>query len=133
MRPTKSLLTAASVLALALFSTHPALAQTIDPGSVTGPTQIDGSDIHQLVDIFIRIISALLAVAGVFAVILIVIGGIRMILSMGDPKAMQSARGTVTFAIIGLIIILLSVAIVLIIGNFLGVSLLNVISIHIGT
>lgn len=132
MRRSKPLRVIPAIITLTLLSTVPTFAQ-ITPGGTTGTTQIDGSDIHQLVDIFLRIITVLFSVAGIVTVILIIIGGIRMILSVGDPKAMQAARSSVTFAIIGLIIILLSVTIVLIVGKFLGVDLLNVISIHIGT
>src|SRR5205807_5947819 len=116
---------------LAFLTTHPTFAQNIDPGGGGGGNgAIDGSDIHQLPTLIIRIITFLIAIAGVVTVILIIIGGIRMILSVGDPKALQSARNAVTFAVIGLVIILISVTIITIIGNLLGISLLNVLSIH---
>jgi len=120
---------------LAFLTTHPTFAQNvIDPGVVGGGNgAIDGRDIHQLPTLIIRIITFLIAISGVVTIILIIVGGIRMILSLGDPKALQSARSSVTFAIIGLVVILLSVAIITIIGNLLGVSLLNVLTIHIGS
>jgi hypothetical protein len=62
----------------------------------------------------------LIGIIGVLAVIFIIIGGIRYILARGDPKATDSARGSITAAIIGLVIALLAVAIVTIVGNFLG-------------
>lgn len=101
-----------------------------------GTPTINGTNLAQLGDIFGRVVSVLIGIAGAIGIILIVIGGIRYILSSGDPKAMQSARNALTFAIIGLIIILLALAIVLLIGNVLGANNgngqpLNVI--HIGT
>lgn len=50
--------------------------------------------------------------AGAVAVIIIIWAGIKYIRSGGDAKQTQSARQTLTFAVIGLIIILSSVFIV---------------------
>jgi hypothetical protein len=95
-----------------------------------GGNSITGLHLSELADILVGIINDLLAVAGVVTIIIIVVGGIRMILSAGDIKAMQSARASVTFGIVGLVIILLAVAIVIIVGKFFGVS--NLTFVHIG-
>lgn len=57
------------------------------------------------------------AAGGTVALIFIIISGIKFIRSGGDPKETEGAKQTMTFAIIGLTIIILAAALV----NFLGV------------
>lgn len=72
--------------------------------------------------IFGNIIFWLLVFAGITAVVFIIFGGIKFITSGGDPKAAEGARKTLTWAIIGLIVILLSFAIVRLIAQTTGVG-----------
>jgi hypothetical protein len=44
-------------------------------------------------------------IAGVAAVIMIVIGGIRFMVSGGDPSSVASARNSIIFALVGLVVI----------------------------
>lgn len=57
------------------------------------------------------------------AVILLVYGGYIMMSSQGNPDKLQEARSVVTNAIVGLLVILLSVSILLIISNSLGLNI----------
>lgn len=66
-----------------------------------------------------------LVFSGSVAVILIVISGIRFISSDGDPKKIAQARKTFSFAIIGLLLIFLSFAILYFIAYFTGVGCLK--------
>jgi hypothetical protein len=50
-------------------------------------------------------------------VVVIVIAGIRLVVSSGDEGAVDKAKKTILFAVIGLIIILLANAIVSIVAN----------------
>lgn len=54
--------------------------------------------------------------AGTFALFFIVWGGIRLIMSGGDAKAVTAARQIITYAVIGLIVVLSSFTIVYFIG-----------------
>ncbi len=58
------------------------------------------------------VISVLLSVAGIIAVIMIVIGAIRYITSDGDPGKATTARMTVIYAVVGLVIAVMSFGIV---------------------
>lgn len=58
------------------------------------------------------VIRVLLFVVGVAAVIMLVIGGIRFVLSGGDSQAAAAAKNTVIYAVIGLIVAVLAWAIV---------------------
>jgi hypothetical protein len=72
--------------------------------------------------IFSNVIRAALMFAGVIALFFIILSGIKMITSGGDPKAVESAKKTLTFAIIGLVIVLLSFFIVFLVANITGVK-----------
>lgn len=66
--------------------------------------------------VFLNVANAFLLFAGVVALFIIVWAGIRFITSGGDAKQMQSARSMITYAIIGLIVVLSSYAIIFFIG-----------------
>jgi cbb3-type cytochrome oxidase subunit 3 len=53
------------------------------------------------------------------------IGGIKWISSGGDKQKLEEARGTITNALIGLIILLALFAIIGLVGTFFHVNLLN--------
>jgi hypothetical protein len=67
--------------------------------------------------VFTLIINAALTFAGVVALFMIIYSGFRFVTSGGDPKGVENAKKTLTWAIIGLILILLSFGII----NFLSV------------
>lgn len=65
------------------------------------------------------IISTLLMVLGIMSVIIIIIGGIMYTTSGGDSGRVKAAKDTVLYAVIGLIVAILSYAIVnFVIGKF---------------
>lgn len=56
--------------------------------------------------------NVLLFVLGAIAVIMIIIGGIRYVISNGDSSQITSAKNTIMYSVIGLIVALLAYAIV---------------------
>jgi hypothetical protein len=70
--------------------------------------------------LFNNFISAALLFVGFTAVFFIVYAGFSFVTSGGDPKKVQGARQTMTFAIIGLLIVLSAFAIILFIGYITG-------------
>lgn len=62
--------------------------------------------------VVINVVEIILQLVAYAAAIMLVIGGFRYITSTGDQNSMTSAKKTITNSIIGLIISLLSVAIV---------------------
>jgi glucose uptake protein GlcU len=65
------------------------------------------------------IINVMLQVLGILAVIMIIVGGIRYTISNGDASRVKAAKDTITYAVVGLIVALLSYAIVnFVIGKF---------------
>lgn len=59
-----------------------------------------------------RVVNILLFVLGAVAVIVIIIGGIRYVVSGGDTGAMTGAKNTILYAVIGLVVAILAYAIV---------------------
>ena len=62
--------------------------------------------------VFKQITNTILYIVGVVAVIMLIIGGVKYLISGGDSKKVTDAKNTVLYAIIGLVIALLSFAIV---------------------
>ena len=62
--------------------------------------------------VFKRITNTILYIAGIIAVVMLIIGGVKYVLSGGDAKKVTDAKNTVLYAIIGLVICFLSFAIV---------------------
>lgn len=72
----------------------------------------DGNNSCSLTDNVQIIVNALLFLIGAVSVIMIIIGGIRYVTSNGDSSQITSAKNTIMYAVIGLIIALMAFAIV---------------------
>jgi len=66
------------------------------------------------------IINTLLVIVGAASVIMMIVGGIRYIISSGDQNAVTSAKNTIMYAVIGLVVALLAYALVSFILNGLA-------------
>ena len=62
--------------------------------------------------IIINILNGIIAVSGLIAVIFVVIGGINYMTSAGDSNKLEKAKKTILYACIGMIVAVLSFAIV---------------------
>lgn len=69
--------------------------------------------------IIIRVIQILLAIAGLVAVIFLIVGGFRYIISGGNEETAETAKKTIINAIIGVVVIILAFVIVRVIANAL--------------
>lgn len=104
----------ASFVVVPVVSTLPVAA--LDPGNAiqngvnnAGGT---GSSNNNLGDRIQTVINVILFFLGAAAVIMIVIGGIRYVLSGGDSGSVKSAKDTILYAVIGLVVAILAYAIV---------------------
>ena len=97
--------------------------------------QITGSELKKLEEEvgldfaggnFGEIISSLLkylfAGAGLLLLLFLIYGGLSLMLSRGDPKAVQSAKDKITGALVGFIIVFVSYWLVQIVGTILGIE-----------
>lgn len=60
--------------------------------------------------IFVTITNIMLFIIGAIAVIMLIIGGIRYVVSAGDQNAVTSAKNTILYAIIGIVVAFLAYA-----------------------
>jgi len=67
-------------------------------------------------------ITIVLIVAAIIFFFMLIIGGIRWMLSGGDKSQAESARGQVTGALIGLVIVFAAWAIFTLLGSLFGVN-----------
>ena len=77
-----------------------------------------------IIPLVIRLIGAAIGFAGTVSLLLIIAAGIKYITS-GGGKAVDEAKNMLTYAIIGLVVVLLSVFIVNIISYITGVPCLR--------
>ncbi len=68
----------------------------------------------------LKIINIALSVAGLIAVLFLIIGGFRYITSAGNEETAEQAKKVITNAIIGVVVIILSFVIVRVISNALA-------------
>lgn len=72
--------------------------------------------------IFINILNIATSLAGLAVFIMLLVGGFKYLTSGGDPKASQSARNTLTYAIAGLVLVIAAWFILKFIAEFTGVE-----------
>ncbi len=89
-----------------------ASALTLQDGAAAA--QCDGcpSELFGDTGVFRQVANVILYIVGIIAVIMLIIGGIKYVVSGGDAKKVTDAKNTVLYAIIGLVICFLAFAIV---------------------
>jgi hypothetical protein len=94
--------------------------QTINP-----PAGVPAGGLTTLNTALSGAITLFLVLSVILTLIFLILGGVQWISSGGDKAKIQSARGRITWAIIGLIVAMLSFFIVNLIGFFFKVDLLQ--------
>jgi hypothetical protein len=103
-----------------VFLSQPAAALSIFEGvqSARGanvPVELFGSG-----SIFTTIVNILLFIVGALSVIMLIIGGLRYVISGGNSSAVTAAKNTILYAIVGLIVSLLAFAAINFVIDALG-------------
>lgn len=88
-------------------------------GGLTPVKPFLGTSSGTLISAITDIVNALLTLAAVIAAIFVIIGGVRYITAQGDEDAIEAAKNTVIYAVIGVVVIALSAVIV----NFIIVAI----------
>lgn len=100
-----------------------ALSLTI-PGN-DGDVTIDypaGFEFTDLGSVVSRAIPFVFAIAGVGLLIMIIASGMKLLTSAGDAKKMEEGKQTLTYAVIGFIVIFVAYWVVQIMGIMLGID-----------
>jgi hypothetical protein len=58
------------------------------------------------------VLSLLSIVIGLAAIIMLIVGGLKYVLSNGDPSGIKSARDTIIYALVGIVVVIFSESIV---------------------
>ncbi|OGM15802.1 hypothetical protein A2V56_01020 [Candidatus Woesebacteria bacterium RBG_19FT_COMBO_42_9] len=88
----------------------------------TGNTPATFSDIEVA---FARIVLVILGLAAIVLFIMLLVGGFKFITAGGDPKAVESAKKTLTYAIAGMVLVASAYLILRFIGVFTGIDVVN--------
>ena len=99
-------------LLVAVMIPHNALALTLQEGAEAARCDGCPADLFGPTGAFRQITNTILYIVGIIAVIMLIIGGIKYVLSGGDSKKVTDAKNTVLYAIIGLVIAVFAYAIV---------------------
>ena len=86
--------------------------KTIDDGAASARGAGQGADLFGATGIFTTITNVLLFIVGAVSVIMIIIGGIRYVISGGNSTHVTAAKNTILYAVVGIIVAMLGYAIV---------------------
>jgi len=83
------------------------------------------NSLSDLANVLATIIKSVTAIAVLLSFIMILIGGFQFLFSGGDQKAVEKARNTLTWALIGIVILILIWFVLLAVFNITGVPVMN--------
>ncbi len=95
------------------------VVHAVDWGSCV---QQDAATIQCLEPLFQNAVIAITSLVGVALFVMFVVGGFKFLVSGGDQKQLESAKNTITYAAIGLIVIVVAYLILRTISVFTGVD-----------
>ena len=111
-----ALSTVASIL---MAPTSFAFTLSIQDGANSAKGVNQATDLFGNTGIFTTITNVMLFIVGAISVIMIVIGGLRYVVSGGNSSNVTTAKNTILYAIVGLIIAIMAYAIInFVIGSF---------------
>lgn len=123
MKVSKYILISLLGVALSLLFPSPVLAAfnlTMGEGASSAQGSDQASTLFGSAGIFTTITNVMLFIVGAISVIMVVIGGLRYVISGGNSTNITTAKNTILYAIIGLIISIMAYAMV----NFVITSLM---------
>ncbi len=94
-----------------------------------GPLGLEGKNAAEGAGIFVgaisNIVGFLTAVAIIWFIFQFIIGAISWISAGGDAKAVEAAKGKLTNAVVGIVIVFTALVLVSAVGALLGINILN--------
>lgn len=86
------------------------------------PSNVQIGDLGMLIS---ALVGTLLIISALLAFFYLILGGIQWITSGGDKAGMEAARNKITHAIVGLIIVGAAWAIMILVQQFLGITIIG--------
>lgn len=108
----KMLTTGMSAVALGFLYSKGVLANSIDNINEGLNKTQDAAGGLEMNDVIKTIITTMLFIVGILAVIMIIYGGIRYVTAHGDKTQVASAKDTVVYAVVGLVVAIVAYALV---------------------
>src|SRR3989344_6616835 len=99
----------------------PSAVRCINQNNEFVPCREGFAPLSELTVIFANVVGVILAFAGFAVLLMLIVGGFRYIVARGDPKAISQARGTITWAVVGLVFIIMAFLIVDFIAGFVEI------------
>lgn len=90
--------------------------------SWTGLEETDVATIQSLESVFGNVVLAVMGFVGIALFLMLTVGGFKFLFSGGDQKQLEAAHGTMTNAILGVILIVAAYLILRTIGVFTGIG-----------
>ncbi|KKQ95002.1 MAG: hypothetical protein UT66_C0015G0012 [candidate division CPR2 bacterium GW2011_GWC1_39_9] len=91
----------------------PVIVSAVD----TGIVMVKWNNIYDFLQFIVK---TMLSIAAIIAVIFLIIGGVRYVVSAGNTDSVEGAKNTILYAVIGLIVIMLAWFIVTAVANIFG-------------
>jgi hypothetical protein len=80
----------------------------------------DVAEISDLGGVFTSVVQTILGFGAIVLFIMLVVGGFRYITAGGDPKALEGAKNTLTYAILGIVLVASAFLVLRLIEQFTG-------------
>lgn len=113
---TLSVLMASTLTSISAYATDLTIYSGVQSAKGIGVA----TDLFGYNGIFATVSNTLLFVIGALSVLMIVIGGLRYVISGGNSNAVTSAKNTILYAIVGLVIAFLAYAVINFVLNALA-------------
>jgi uncharacterized membrane protein (GlpM family) len=115
---TKSAAIAVTISLLPAF----ALASAVTDGAGAAQGSLQGGSTFSVNTIIAVVTNTLIFIVGAISVIVLIIGGLRYVLSGGNATSVQGAKNTILYAIVGLAVSIAAYAIIQYVFQVLGVK-----------
>lgn len=82
----------------------------------------DPAQLSQLSEYFGNVLMAMIPLIGMLSFVMILVGGFKILTSGGDPKGMAGGKQTITLAVAGIALAIISWLVLVLIKNVTGVE-----------
>ena len=100
------------VVAISVFNMLPAASASVKPGINENPVAEDTGGATSLKDLVLTVIDYFLGFLGLLAVVMVIYGGVTYVSSAGNDEAVGKAKKIIMYALVGIVVILLSFVVV---------------------
>lgn len=118
-----SLIPVVVIIAMVFVAVLMDLSYALAADGFSNPLSGDDGEITTISGLLSVVIKWILGISAFLAMLAIVVSGVRMIMSLGNPSGVEAAKKNLMWAVIGTAVIMLSYAIITLVSGLLGVSL----------